>query len=46
MFNYLVKKNNLDNEFKCYFGKNLVKDKYKMFIIEMIEGLLKIKFKV
>lgn len=46
MFNYLVKKNNLDNEFKCYFGKNLVKDKYKMFIIEMIKGLLKIKFKV
>lgn len=46
MFNYLVIKNNLDKEFKCYFGKNLVKDKYKMFIIEMIEGLLKIKFKV
>lgn len=44
MFIYLVEENKLDEEFKFYFGKNLVKD--KIFIIEMIKGLLKIKFKV
>lgn len=38
MFNHLVEENKLDNEFKRYFGKNLVKDKHKIFITEMIEG--------
>lgn len=36
MFNHLVEENKLDEEFKFYFGKNLVKD--KIFITEMIEG--------
>lgn len=46
MFNYLVKKNNLDKEFKRYFGKNLAKDKHKTFITEMIKGPPKTKSKV
>ncbi|XP_052692935.1 deoxynucleoside triphosphate triphosphohydrolase SAMHD1-like [Crassostrea angulata] len=45
MFNYLVTKNNLDKEFKRYFGKNLAKDKHKTFITEMIEGPPKTKSK-
>lgn len=46
MFNYLVKKNNLDKEFKRYFGENLAKDKHKTFITEMMKGPPKTKSKV
>lgn len=43
MFKHLVKENKLDKEFKRYFGKNLVKDKHKTFITELIKGPPKTK---
>lgn len=46
MFKHLVKENKLDKEFKRYFGKNLVKDKHKTFITELIKGPPKTKPKV